>query len=270
MINLIRFSASTLAIILMAAFSFTANAAVTFEGFYKITRGGQHTGFFIARKETTAAGMKLTDYFSDGKETAMSVYEVGPKFNPLSASSRYRGVGPTLSTSGRVSGRTYSITKTIEAGVKASEQLNLTLPGDVYFDIFLPDYIKMTKGGFPLGTKMVVIRLVDEPGVLVSDISLTAGDPVGPHKTTKIDVRPKDAEEPITFFVTAEGEIARILIRGLRYDLVPSLSEAVGKIPADMSDITATFGTMPKGLNKVLTAPAPTTAAAPAAPAAKK
>lgn len=272
--NISFFSSLFVASILATA---TANAAVTFQGIYKLTKGGAHQGVLILKKETLANGnRKVTSYvaFTD-KRTNIGVYETDSKMNAISMTFT-NGEAATITTfQGTLKGDQFVTTKTTAAAnnpaVKGSAGTTVRVPGGTKFQWFSPDILKAAKGGLRPAEFMTVAFLVPEPGIQVVDLSVGPDEKIGNNIVMPVYSSPKDGVASWTIWVTNDLEPVRMNMVDLQADLVPTMSEAALTMTYDAKAIDATFGGPVKSQHKavVVTAAPAAAPAAPVAPAKK-
>jgi hypothetical protein len=260
-------TAALIVLLLATSFTSSARAAIVYEGFYKLTQGTKQTGFFVDRRETTANGQhKITRYSAfEGGDTQTEIYVVDSNFRAVESSIATMKAGAVIHQSkATFSGGSVTMTVT-DAGQTPPAPVKSTVPTDVTFDAFIGDYMKSLKGGkFVTGTKLNIVRFTDEPGISVSEVTVGPMTNVGPWKTYPINVRPRDTEQPRSYFVSDEGQLVQARISGNTGLLVSTLKEATGTFPVNTGEIQKTFGGMPQGGHPGKPA------AKPAAPAAKK
>lgn len=243
---------STLIVLLVTiAFTSSAKAAIVYEGYYKVMQGPKQFGYTIDRREKmdSNSNHKLTRYTAlPSGDAQIETFEVDPSFRAVNytfATSKGGTVMDQVQAS--FSGGWVTMTSTA-SGKPAKDTQKFQIPSDTTFDPFLGDYLKsMKRGQFVPGTKLNVVRFVDEPGISVSEVTVGPSSMIGGRKTYQLDVRPRDVASALTYFVTDAGQLVQGRGMGFGVLLVSSLREAAGTIATNTAEIQRVFGGMPKG-----------------------
>lgn len=238
----------------------SALAAVSFEGQYRLSSGSEVQGYFLMKKEVLPGGRNKVMTYSAGKDGRidMAVKEADIKYTPVSVMHTARIGATTVTTTGSLRGSQYNVTRqTTGAGAPKTESMSLTVPADVQFELFIPDYVKMVKGKLEPGTRMVITRLLDEIGISVVDVVLGQRTKVNGNDVVPVELRPKDAAPKIVLYVTDQMEIVRIELGPARADLMPTMKDAVGSLSPNMAEIEKIMGGAPKPQRKAVVTATP-------------
>ena len=251
---------------LLTQSAFAADTA--FEGYYKITIGGQHSGYVVQQYVVDAAKKEMTTtyyiYAKAGTNTTIEslVAKCDLSFEPKSYqySAVVNGQAQSVDASFKNKKMTAKMTK---AG--KSQNVTLDVPANGFLSSFL-NYV-ILKNGMMVGKTYDFFALPEEaPACYVGDTQCKATD-VGFAKGTasikaeqkligvdsyKIDFNFKSV--PFTGFISAKGETlgSASPMQNLTTELVKTRAEAVANFPFKESHIKALFGGIPAGTKNSL------------------
>lgn len=229
-----------------------ARADILFEGYSKITSGGVHVGYSIARyefdnkkKQFIATTFVKTNELG-GNLTESVKATANENLKPISYQYTVLIDKQVKTIDAKVVGERLSAV--VKDGSKAQKTLAKDLPKGSFLSSLLVYVILRSPKGFSADTRYEYQAVAEEDGDLVKGVAVIKGEEdYKGHKVFRVLNEFKGTK--FTSFVTNKGEVlsTKNPLQGIATELVAQPSDATGNIAVPTAILKTLFGDVPTG-----------------------
>ncbi len=252
----------TIIVLILAIFSYSAQGATTFEGYYKFNVEGQHVGYVILRQDFDPARAEFTSIsftktsVAVGDITESIIVKADDKFKPKSLNYTYLDKQKKILIDGKMNGENLIVTKT---GEGAPQTKPVKIKKGVFFSAFMAQLL--LQQGLKTNSKIEYEAIAEETAEVEHGETFIAKEMLD-YKNFKVFKLVSKFNGPqYTSYLSPNGEtlFSETKSQNSISELVADPEEATKGMPVPKSVITALFGNIPTGKQNIFHKSANTT-----------